>query len=128
MRSEPPREAESGRRRVSRRKILTGAGVLCAGLLYGYVLVPLGICIPCPFRLLTGWRCPGCGVTALCLDLLHGRFSPQYNWGLVLLAPCIALLLWLERGGRRSRFTRFFGWALVVVLLVWGAARNLWGL
>jgi len=25
----------------------------------------------CPFRLLTGWQCPGCGTTRACYELLH---------------------------------------------------------
>src|SRR4249919_3185364 len=25
----------------------------------------------CPFRLLTGWQCPGCGSTRACYQLLH---------------------------------------------------------
>ncbi len=25
----------------------------------------------CPFRLLTGWQCPGCGTTRACYQLLH---------------------------------------------------------
>jgi Protein of unknown function (DUF2752) len=25
----------------------------------------------CPFRLLTGWQCPGCGSTRACYELLH---------------------------------------------------------
>lgn len=127
MRSEMPRTPERGGHRKT-RKILTGAGVLCAGLLYGYVLVPLGFCIPCPFHLLTGWRCPGCGITAICLDLLHGRFSPAYNWGLALLAPWIGVLAWLERRGPRSRFTRALAWVLLGLLLIWGVLRNLWGI
>ena len=27
----------------------TGAGVLCAGLFYGFVLIPLGLRLPCLF-------------------------------------------------------------------------------
>ena len=64
-----------------------GAGFLCAGLFYGYVLIPLGFRVPCLFRRVTGLRCPGCGITDLCLGLLHGRFLPGCNWGLTAAAP-----------------------------------------
>ena len=43
------------------KTLLAGAGLLCAGLLYGYVLIPLGLRIPCLFGHLPGLRCPGCG-------------------------------------------------------------------
>lgn len=127
MRSDAPRASMGGGRRVP-RWILTGAGVLCAGLLYGCVLIPLGFCVPCPFRLITGWKCPGCGITGICLDLLHGRFSPGYNWGLVLAAPWLALLLLAERRGWRPGLVRKLSRVLLAALLVWGVMRNLWGI
>lgn len=102
-----------------------GAGLLCAGLLYGYVLIPLGLRIPCPFRLLTGLRCPGCGVTDLCLGLLHGRFDPGCNWGLVLIAPWLPAALWLQR--RRPGAARVLTRVLLAAGLAWGVLRNILG-
>lgn len=107
-----------------------GAIGICAGLFYGYVLIPLGLRIRCPFRLLTGLRCPGCGITDMCLSILHGRFAevPGYNWGLTLASPVLIWLVvhhWL--GGDPKAEQR----AAVIVasaLLVWGVVRNLVGL
>ncbi len=109
-----------------RKTLLAGAGLLCAGLLYGYVLIPLGLRIPCLFRRFTGLRCPGCGVTDLCLELLHGRFVPGYNWGLVLTAPWIPVLLLAEK--HRPNAARVSAWVLAALLLAWGVLRNLWGI
>lgn len=125
-RSEPAPSGDRRRFPLRRSAFTTGAGVLCAGLFYGYVLVPLGISIPCPFRLITGWRCPGCGISRLCLDLLHGRFSPVYNWGLVLAAPWGLGALWAER--RKIGAARALTWGLLGYLLAWGVLRNLWGI
>lgn len=108
------------------KRLLAGAGLLCAGLLYGYVLIPLGLRAPCPFRRVTGLRCPGCGITDLCLGLLHGRFEPGYNWGLVLAAPGILWLLW--GGSRHPRAAGALSWTLAALLLAWGGLRNLWGI
>ena len=113
-----------------RRWWKAGAGVLCAGLLYGYVLIPMGLRLSCPFRRLTGLRCPGCGVTEMCLAVLHGRFleAPGHNWGL---ARALPVLLWLGldrlRGGERRRRERT-ALALAAALLAWGVLRNLTGL
>lgn len=76
------------------RLIRAGAVCICAGLVYGYLLIPLGLRLRCPFRALTSLRCPGCGVTDLCLAVLHGRFweAPAYNWGLTVSLPA---LVWL---------------------------------
>ena len=115
-------------RGAGEKAFLTGAGVLCAGLLYGYVLVPLGVRLPCLFQAVTGWRCPGCGISRLCLDLLHGRFTPSYNWGLVLALPWILWLLWEGRARRHPGAARTGALALAAVMLLWGVARNLWGI
>ena len=108
-----------------RKTLLAGAALLCAGLLYGYILIPLGLRIPCPFRRLTGLRCPGCGITDLCFGLLHGRLNPADNWGLVLAVPWISLAVWLR--GRRPRAANALACALAAALLAWGVLRNLWG-
>ena len=109
----------------------TGAGILCAGLLYGFVLIPLGVRLPCLFYRFTGLRCPGCGVTDLCMALLHGRFreAPGYNWGLVLCSPVLVWLvirLWKNRACGKAE--KAVSAALLVFLLAWGVVRNLWGL
>ena len=107
----------------------TGAGILCAGLFYGLVLIPLGVRIPCLFYRFTGLRCPGCGVTDLCLALLHGHFVPSYNWGLVLASPALVwLLVRLWKNGACGKAEKAVSAALLAFLLAWGVARNLWGL
>ena len=105
----------------------TGAVWICAGLLYGYVLIPLGLRMPCPFRLVTGLRCPGCGVTDVCLALLHGRFleAPGYNWGLTLALPVLGWLAW--RRLRRGTWDQRASLGLAAGLLAWGVARNIIG-
>ena len=107
----------------------TGAGLLCAGLLYGFVLIPLGVRIPCLFYRFTGLRCPGCGITDLCLALLHGHFVPSYNWGLVLVSPALVwLLIRLWKNGACGKAEKAVSAALLAFLLIWGVVRNLWGL
>ena len=107
----------------------TGAGLLCAGLLYGFVLIPLGVRIPCLFYRFTGLRCPGCGITDLCLALLHGHFVPSYNWGLVLVSPALVwLLIRLWKNGACGKAEKAVSAALLAFLLAWGVVRNLWGL
>ena len=107
----------------------TGAGLLCAGLLYGFVLIPLGVRIPCLFYRFTGLRCPGCGITDLCLALLHGRFIPAYNWGLVLASPALVwLLVRLWKNGDCGKAEKAVSAALLVFLLAWGILRNLLGI
>lgn len=113
-----------------RRRWKAGAAVVCAGLFYGYVLIPMGVRLRCPFRVVTGLRCPGCGVTDLCLALLHGRFcqAPGYNWGLTLSLPALAWLWSRHLRGRTGRADRRVTAGVLIWLAAWGVIRNLTGL
>ena len=109
----------------------TGAGILCAGLLYGLVGSPLGFRVPCLFYRLTGLRCPGCGMTDLCLALLRGRpwEAARWNWGVTMVSPALAWLgVQAWRGSGCGKRERALAAGLVVYLLLWGAARNFWGI
>ena len=114
------------------RLIRAGAVCICAGLVYGYLLIPLGLRLRCPFRALTGLRCPGCGITDLCLAVLHGRFweAPAYNWGVTVSLPA---LVWLavsqwKYGGDDARRRQRVCLILAAWLLIWGVIRNFIGL
>lgn len=53
--------------------------------------------IPCPFKMLTGWPCPGCGLTHAFCDISHGNFAQGWvdnPFGFFFYALAIALLLW----------------------------------
>ena len=67
--------------------LLIGTGYLCFIKLTGYS-------IPCLFRLLTGYLCPGCGITTMLVALAHGDITAAFtaNKALFLAAP---YLLWL---------------------------------
>jgi hypothetical protein len=45
----------------------------------------------CPIYALTGWQCPGCGMTRAVAALLHGRLFEALHWNP--LAPVILVLL-----------------------------------
>jgi hypothetical protein len=107
-----------------------GAAILCAGLFYGYILIPAGIRIACPLRTITGLRCPGCGITDLCLAILHGRIkeAPAYNWGVSLAAPWLAGLgIYHVRGGNR-RVETIVSELILLFLVGWTVYRNLHGI
>jgi hypothetical protein len=56
-----------------------------------------GVFAPCPFRMLTGWWCPGCGMTRATHRLLHGDVigALRLNALLPFVLTAIALL-WID--------------------------------
>jgi uncharacterized protein DUF2752 len=90
---------------------------------------------PCPFRLLTGWLCPGCGSLRATHQLLHGDFVAAFalNPLMVLLLPLMAFLLAQQflvtvRPGARERILpASVIWGLLFLTLAYAVARNLPG-
>lgn len=107
--------------------------VLCIGAVY-YLFVRLtGWYLPCPFRALTGFACPGCGISHFCTDLLALRpwQAVQQNLALAVLLPIwlCAGLVWLWKKPaclqKNGVALRILTWGSVAALLVFGVLRNL---
>ena len=49
------------------------------GVVYYIWLRMTHIYIPCVFRAITGYKCPGCGTTTLCVNILQFRFSEAFH-------------------------------------------------
>lgn len=61
----------------ARMKIVIQRIVILLSLGLGYFLFikGTGFSIPCPIRTITGYQCPGCGITHYALALLQGHFK-----------------------------------------------------
>ena len=73
--------------------------VLLAGAVYLFVFEPgkSGFFPACPFRLLTGFTCPGCGTTRALHEILHGHFAAAFMLNPLLLLAIPFLLFALLR-------------------------------
>ncbi len=92
-----------------------------------------GLALPCPFHLLTGFLCPGCGITRMLMSLAAGDFAQAYacNQALFWLAPlALADAVWFHYiyfryGIKKSRFHTAALAVMVTVLVLFGIGRNL---
>jgi len=56
----------------------------------------IDVCIPCIWKTISGSTCPGCGLTAAAIDLLHLDIASAYrtNWLIFIIIPsCLFLLI-----------------------------------
>ena len=115
-----------------RRKLITitaAGGVLAIYLILRRLT---GFSVPCLFRALTGFKCPGCGVThmldsLLSLDIKGAR---EANPFLFFTSPFLLLELFYEflMPHKNSRFKHINSILLIVycvALIVFGIIRNL---
>ena len=90
---------------------------------------------PCPFLLLTGWRCPGCGGLRAVHDLLHGDLAAALTQNpLAVLAVLSAVLGWafwararLTGRGSPPRIPPFAAWAAAAGVAAFWLLRNVSG-
>lgn len=76
---------------------------LAAGAAYVAAVDPSGSggFLPCPFRALTGWWCPGCGLTRATHHLLRGDVTQAFRYHafvvIVLASIVVAWVAWFRR-------------------------------
>lgn len=114
--------------------IKTG-GLIVAGLFYAFICSLAGRpLIPCLFHTVTGLYCPGCGVSRMCLALLHLDFAAalRANAAVFLLLPPGAIIAvqmayrYVKTGSwQPTRIQNWILYAMVVFLLIFGLLRNL---
>lgn len=89
----------------------------------------------CPFKLLTGLSCPGCGFQRALHAFLHGQWSEalSYNWFLIASLPYATALVvtnWCLPERLRNKWqpiveNRYVIYGYIVLFFVWWIVRNL---
>lgn len=118
------------------RVILWTALLAGIGLLYGFFVSRTGIAIPCIFHLVTGLKCPGCGVTRMCVALMHLDFRSayEYNQMIFILSPVLLFIFltcvigYIRNGHWETNRTQNVVLYVCIALLIgFGIARNIVG-
>lgn len=112
----------------------SGLLLLCIGILYSIFLQWTGIGLVCPVNFLTGLKCPGCGVSHMCIALMQFDFVTafQANPVLLLLSPMLAvvglqyLMHYIKTGRWQMRpVQNYILWFCIAVFILYGIGRNL---
>ena len=111
------------------------AVVIVGSVLFLFNPAETGVFPRCPFLMLTGYECPGCGSQRAIHALLHGDIirAWDYNPLLVIAVPYIILGFIAELSFRRSRLMRtvrdrlYSGravWMVLTVIIIYWIGRN----
>ena len=106
--------------------------VLSVLLAYLIWILLTDIKFPCMIYQLTGYQCPGCGITRMCLSLVEFDFKSAfyYNPFLFITAPLnLFCILYLEinyilKGKYRFGIIKYFLYLEVVGFILFGILRN----
>ena len=98
------------------------------------IIYSTGIKIPCIFHMITGFYCPGCGITRCIIAILNFKFYQafRYNPLILILLPFLTLYIiykiyiWLfnKEDKITSKLTGCPIYCLIIVLIVYGILRN----
>ena len=114
------------------KTVIMLAAFFAAGIVY--YLIPDGIRIKCPVFEITGFYCPGCGVTRMCLNLIDLKFYEAFrsNCGVFVCMPFLAVFFgirwygWIKTGKPSySTPMKIMVWTMIVILLIFGIMRNI---
>lgn len=122
-----------------RKRIFKVLSILFLGMilfgLFLYFHFQFGFSIPCPFHKITGFYCPGCGITRCVLSLLQRDFyvAFRYNPLVFILLPFILFYfgyqLYLYITNQKDqiihRIPRWVWYLLIGIVLLFGILRNI---
>jgi hypothetical protein len=121
-----------------KRKVLKLFTIAVAiGCMYTLFVKYTGFAIPCIFYVITDLKCPGCGVTRMCLSLLQLDFVTafSYNQMLFMLMPVLIFLFGrytfdYVKGGRwvLAKSSSALLYVCIGLLLLFAVYRNMIGL
>jgi hypothetical protein len=113
---------------------LGAGGLLLAGCVGVALVDPSGGPTICPFKLVTGWDCPGCGGTRAAHQLFTGHLGAAADLnvlallGIPLILTALFVSLTAALGGPRWRsiaFSRLWTSVALVAVLAFWLLRNL---
>ena len=97
--------------------IVAGLAVICL-----FDPSSVGFYPRCPFFVLTGLKCPGCGTLRALHCIMHGHFGEawQLNPALLISVPIIAALFLFPR----YIHSPVVGWGILIATVAWWIGRN----
>lgn len=94
-----------------------------------------GLYIPCVFREITGYKCPGCGITHLLFDLVNLRFKEAFldNPLVFIYLPfIIAYFIYItylyivdKKDKILVKIPKFLKISVLVITILYGVVRNI---
>ena len=103
-------------------------GAVGAWVLYTFPPTAYAFYPQCPFRMMTGLECPGCGTTRALHHLLHGRVEEAFHLNpmlFLLLAVALCALPSVLRGRSPAFLMKpWFAWTAFVVVTSYWIVRN----
>ena len=112
----------------SNKKVLTIGLLLFLLVIYKVVNYFTGLGIPCLFYTITGWYCPGCGVTRMLFSMITLDFYQAFRYNpavfvLLVMAIIYNIIKYLFK--RDLKLPEYVYYILLVIFIIYGVLRNI---
>ena len=101
---------------------------------YYFINKYTGFYIPCIFRLVTGYLCPGCGITSCLFSILKLDFKSAFNYNplvFIYLPFIIAYFIYLsylyiydKKDKILVKIPNYYLYILIIITILYGIIRN----
>lgn len=94
-------------------------------MFYVYISDPVkGPILPCGFNLITGHKCPGCGMTRAVNSIMHGDPIAAFGYNKLILLIPIGLIIYLvfKIIGKN---TEKLIWLYIIIVILYAVIRNI---
>lgn len=92
--------------------------------------------IPCIFYKITGYKCPGCGITRALFSILNGNIKEAFNYNklLFIVAPFLMIyfiyksyiyILDKKESKNINKIIRYSSYTLVIISIIYAILRNI---
>lgn len=105
--------------------------ILGVGIAYFFLFVKRGIAIPCVFHEITGYYCPGCGITRCFTSILSLQFYQAFRYNMLIfcflpfamLYGIATYICWVT--DRKIKKIPNYIWnILLIITILFGVMRN----
>ena len=124
---------------MMKKKIFKTIFFLIIGILvlvgYYFLNKKIGFAIPCMIHRITGFYCPGCGITRMIFAIMKLDFVEafRYNQLVFILSPFlifyifyhIYLYIFLKKDKIFIKIPNYFYVILLIFVILWGIVRNI---
>ena len=112
--------------------ILVIAVIICVGVAYYFIDPVMHKWVPkCPFMLLTGWKCPGCGSQRAIHAIVHGQIGEAFRQNALFIPSAIYLIAILVSRRWPAVHNKITGriaiWTWFTVIMLFWVTRNIFG-
>ena len=108
------------------KKIVVSILILVLFICYFYISKYTGFAIPCIFHELTGFYCPGCGITRMFFSILKCDFYQAFRYNPLVFILLICFIVYkLINLKYRIKLPKYTSYILLVVVILYGILRNL---